>query len=388
MARPPRRRELPPGAPGRPRPRSERRAAERGGDEAGRSSAGERGVSSRQRDVGKPRPVASGKPARPASADRADPRKPAFGKPKSPSTPRPSGTGASKSTGKSTTTSATSPTAKRVVKPKPAAVSKPKAAPKLPVEPMRVHRALARAGVASRRGAEAMIAAGRVTVNGRLATVGEVIDPAHDTIALDGKPVKIEPERVWLVLNKPLGAVTTRRDPAGRQTVFDLVPDHPGLTYVGRLDYLTEGVLLLTTDGAAAHALTHPSHEVERTYVATVRGDAFTAARIARHGVELDDGIARPTAVAVRTVPGRRRYELELTLTEGRHHEVRRICAALGLEVERLVRISFGPVRLGSLESGASRPLTAREAEVLTAIVNSPPHGRHGTRQRSHQRSR
>ena len=253
---------------------------------------------------------------------------------------------------------------------------------------MRVHRALARAGVASRRGAEAMIAAGRVTVNGRVATIGEVIDPAHDTIAVDGKTVAIEPERVWLVLNKPLGVVTTRSDPAGRKTVFELVADQPGLTYVGRLDYLTEGVLLLTTDGAAAHALTHPSHEVERTYVATVRGDAYAAARIARHGVELDDGIARPTAVAARTVPGRRRYELELTLTEGRHHEVRRICAALGLEVERLVRISFGPVRLGSLEPGASRPLTAREAEVLSAIVNSPPHGRHGTRQRGHQRSR
>jgi 23S rRNA pseudouridine2605 synthase len=253
---------------------------------------------------------------------------------------------------------------------------------------MRVHRALARAGVASRRGAEAMIAAGRVTVNGHAAAVGEVIDPARDVVAVDGTPVAIEPERIWIVLNKPAGVVTTRRDPAGRKTVFELVPAHPGLTYVGRLDYLTEGVLLLTTDGAAAHALTHPSREVERTYVATVRGDAHGAARIARGGVELEDGIAHPTGVAVRTIPGRRRYELELTLTEGRKHEVRRICAALGLEVERLVRTSFGPVRLGTLEPGATRPLSAREAQILAAIVNSPPHGRHGTRQRGHQRSR
>lgn len=261
-------------------------------------------------------------------------------------------------------------------------------AEKLPTEPMRVHRALARAGVASRRAAEAMIAAGRVTVNGRAATVGETIDPSHDVVAVDGKAVAIEAERVWIALNKPAGVVTTRRDPAGRKTVFDLVPPHPGLTYVGRLDYLTEGLLLLTTDGAAAHALTHPSREVERTYVATVHGDAYGAARIARAGVELEDGIARPTLVQVRTVPGRRRYEFEITLTEGRKHEVRRICAALGLEVERLVRTSFGPVHLGSLEPGASRPLSAREAQILAAIVNSPPHGRHGSRQRSHQRSR
>jgi 23S rRNA pseudouridine2605 synthase len=249
-------------------------------------------------------------------------------------------------------------------------------------EPMRVQRALARAGIASRRKAEELIAEGRVTINGTIATVGQVVDPIGDKILVDGRRVGAPPATVWLLLNKPTGVVTTRRDPGGRQTVFDLVEDRPGLTYVGRLDYLTEGVLLLTTDGTAAHALTHPSRGVERTYVATVRGDAIAAAREAMHGVELEDGVAFPSAVTAHAIPGRRHYDFEVTLTEGRHHEVRRLCAALGLEVERLVRTTFGPIRLGSLPSGASRPLNKREADLLTSFVKQPPHGRHGARQR------
>src|SRR5687767_14227654 len=134
---------------------------------------------------------------------------------------------------------------------------------------MRIQRALSRAGVTSRRAADALVAAGRVTINGRRAEIGESVDVEKDVIAVDGSRVTSPKSTTWLVLNKPAGVVTTRRDEQGRRTVFDIVPDSPGLIYVGRLDYLTEGVLLLTTDGEGANALTHPSREVERTYLAT-----------------------------------------------------------------------------------------------------------------------
>lgn len=252
---------------------------------------------------------------------------------------------------------------------------------------MRVHRALARAGVASRRTAEALISAGRVNVNGTRATVGQLVDPVSDTITLDGRRVPPPAVPTWVVLNKPRGVVTTRRDPAGRQTVFDLVSDRPGLTYVGRLDYLTEGLLLLTTDGAAAHALTHPSREVERTYVAVVHGDAVAAARWAVRGVELEDGLATASAANAYPLAGRRHYEFEVTLREGRRHEVRRMCTALGLEVERLVRTAYGPVKLGDLLTGETRALSRREFELVSAIVKQPQggNGRHSARKRSHK---
>lgn len=235
--------------------------------------------------------------------------------------------------------------------------------------PMRVQRALARAGIASRRAADALVAAGRVHVNGVVAAVGQTVDPDRDQITIDGTAIPRPTVATWLLLHKPAGVLTTSHDEtgAGRRTVFDLVPTplrQPGLTYVGRLDFMTEGVLLMTTDGDAANRLTHPSHAVDRTYVATVQGNATAAARALRHGIELDDGPMRPVDVMVRSI-GNRRWEVELTIAEGRTREVRRACEALGLKVERLVRTRFGAIMLGDLPAGAVRPLTSLERRRL-----------------------
>jgi 23S rRNA pseudouridine2605 synthase len=235
---------------------------------------------------------------------------------------------------------------------------------------MRIQRALSRAGIASRRNSEELIAAGRVMVNGEVAKIGQSVDPDRDEIRVDGAVLKAPTATEWIVLNKPQGVMTTKSDPQHRKTVFDLVKRVPGLTYVGRLDYMTEGLLLLTTDGKAAHALTHPSGGVEREYLATVRGDAPGAVRAARAGVILPDGPVRASDVSSRALGGGM-HELTLVIAEGRKREVRRLCAALGLEVERLVRTRYGPVMLGKLASGKSRPPTPQELKELTRLASS-----------------
>jgi 23S rRNA pseudouridine2605 synthase len=232
---------------------------------------------------------------------------------------------------------------------------------------MRLQRALARAGVRSRRAAEGLIEDGRVRVNGRVATLGSSADPATDRITVDGKPLR--PARdAWIALHKPVGHVVTRRDAEGRPTVFELVPPVPGLTYVGRLDALTGGLLLLTTDGAAVHRLTHPRYEVEKTYRVRVHGRPADEIRALLGRPVPVDG--RPVAlrrVVVRAADGGR-TDIQVVLTEGRNRIVRRMCEVLGLKVERLTRLAHGPVRLGRLAPGAWRHLTSREIAALRAL--------------------
>ena len=211
-----------------------------------------------------------------------------------------------------------------------------------------------------------MIEAGRVQVNGEPATVlGTRVRPDVDEVRVDGVVVRSEPPR-WAMLNKPPAIVTTRRDPQGRRTVYDLLPESlHGLTYVGRLDRETVGLLLFTNDGDHAHALLHPSRAVEREYRAWVRGEPSRAALARlRQGVELEDGPAH----AVRTRILHRESDrtlLELVLTEGRNREVRRLCRAVGHPVQRLERVRFGPVRLGDLARGAWRQLSDGEVKAL-----------------------
>lgn len=234
---------------------------------------------------------------------------------------------------------------------------------------MRLHRALARAGLASRRRAEVLIGEGRVRVNGSIAHIGQGVDPAADLVEVDGRRVNLRAApATWIVLHKPAGVMTTRSDPQRRRTVFDLVQDVPGLVYVGRLDLETEGVLLLTTDGDAANRLTHPRSGIERVYVATVTGDARAAAGHAKRGVMLSDGLVVPKRVTVRSAPDGRWF-FEVVIAEGRKREVRRLCRELGLRVERLVRTSFGPVALGNMPVGSTRALTGRERSVLGKLI-------------------
>ena len=233
---------------------------------------------------------------------------------------------------------------------------------------MRVQRALARAGIASRRAAETLIEDGVVRVDGEVATLGSKVDPDSQVITVRGKRVTQKPKR-WIAFHKPLGVVTTAKDEEGRRTVFDFLPRAEGLTYVGRLDVMTTGLLLLTTDGDAVQRLTHPKYHVPRRYTALVHGlPTAQIAEAVRRPVSLDGRPVVPVAVGVR--PGvEGRSILDVTLAEGRRHVVRRWAEALGLKVERLARLAYGPIRLGELPVGKWRHLTpAEEKSIYRAI--------------------
>jgi len=233
---------------------------------------------------------------------------------------------------------------------------------------MRVQRALARAGIASRRAAEELIREGRVRVNGKVALIGSKVDPDTQKITVNGRAIRMVPRR-WLAFHKPMGVVTTADDEAGRRTVFDFIRNPAGLTYVGRLDVNTTGLLLLTTDGDAVFRLTHPRYRVPRRYTALVHGQTTAELEgLARKRVLVDGRAVEPREVRVR--PGREgRSILDVTLTEGRHHVVRKWCEAMGLKVERLARLSYGPVRLGDLPPGKYRPLTPDEERAIYRAI-------------------
>ena len=236
----------------------------------------------------------------------------------------------------------------------------------------RLQKVLARTGFGSRRTCEELIAAGRVTVNGKVAPLGQRVDVDHDRVEVDGIAVGVRPDRVYYLLNKPRDVVTTAADTHGRPTVVDLVPAEPRVFPVGRLDADTEGLLLLTNDGELTHRLTHPSFGVDKEYLAEVeRSPSPSAVRRLREGVDLDDGRTAPARVAV-VAP----RALRIVIHEGRNRQVRRMCDAVGHPVVRLVRTRIGPLVDRDLGPGEWRALSMSEVRALeaaTAQMSSAP---------------
>ena len=230
----------------------------------------------------------------------------------------------------------------------------------------RLQKLISSAHLASRRAAEQLILDGRVTVNGTVAQLGQTADPAVDVILVDGKPLTFSAEKVYIMLNKPRGYVTTLSDEQGRRTVAELVEDAGVRVYpVGRLDLDSDGLLLLTDDGALANALMHPAHEVDKTYRTEVEGDIEAALPILRSSLEIDGYRIRPAEV-VTEGDG----VLNITIHEGRNRQVRKMCEKASLRVRRLTRIAEGPLKLGDLPRGKWRYLTENEIKLLKSTMN------------------
>ncbi len=230
----------------------------------------------------------------------------------------------------------------------------------------RLQKVLSAAGLGSRRACEDLIASGRVEVDREVVTqLGTRVDPIRQEIRIDGEPLP-EPKRVYYAVNKPAGVVSTHRDPQRRERVIDLVPGAPeGLITVGRLDLGSEGLILVTNDGALANRLTHPRYGVRKTYRVQVAGrpERETLAAL-RRGVHLAEGVAHVESVAVKS-HRKQSTILELVLTEGRNREIRRMLAKSGHKVMHLARVAVGPVRLGDLPPGSYRPLSRQEVVAL-----------------------
>ena len=237
---------------------------------------------------------------------------------------------------------------------------------------IRLQKVLAEAGIGSRRACEELIVAGRVTVDGAVATIGRRVDPELADVAVDGVTVPTRAGLVYYLLNKPGGVISTAQDTHGRPTVVDLVPAEPRVHPVGRLDAETEGLLLLTNDGDLTHRLTHPSFGLEKEYLAEVEGVPSRAAvRTLREGVELDDGRTAPARVAPAPGADGERAALLIVIHEGRNRQVRRMCEAIGHPVRRLVRTRIGPIADRALAPGEWRRLTPAEVRGLYGAVTA-----------------
>jgi 23S rRNA pseudouridine2605 synthase len=231
----------------------------------------------------------------------------------------------------------------------------------------RLQKVLARVGFGSRRACEELVAAGRVKVNGEIAQLGRRVDISSDKVEVDGVLVGVLPGLVYYLLNKPAGVVTTASDPEGRPTVVDLVPAKPRVFPVGRLDVATEGLLVLTNDGELAQAVAHPSHGVEKEYLAELRGNPSPAdIRALREGVELEDGLTSPAKVSA-VSPG----VIRIAIHEGRNRQVRRMCEAVGHPVVRLVRTRIGPITDRALTPGSFRHLEPGEVLALAKAAKA-----------------
>ena len=236
----------------------------------------------------------------------------------------------------------------------------------------RLQKLISAAGVASRRAAETMIGEGRVTVNGETASIGMSADPEADVICVDGEPISVSARRRYIVLNKPRGYVTTLRDDRGRPTVAELAADAGARLFpVGRLDMDSEGLLILTDDGAAANALMHPRQKVDKLYTVFVQGgDVRASIASMRRMRELDGEPIESPEVTLIELRGQH-AELHVTIHEGKNRQIRRMCRACGLGVNRLVRIAEGPILLGELPAGKWRYMTKEEIDFLHQIVRN-----------------
>ena len=234
----------------------------------------------------------------------------------------------------------------------------------------RLQKLISSAGLASRRAAEELIKQGKVKVNGETAALGMSADPDTDVVTVNGRRLRIVENRVYIMLNKPRGYVTTLSDEKGRKTVAELGKGAGRRLYpVGRLDLNSEGLLIMTDDGEAANALMHPSHEVGKTYRVTVTGrEPEAAVRELEAMREVEGEPIRPAQVSFVAQTGEDRYQLELTIHEGRNRQVRKMCAAAGLEVRRLQRIAEGELRLDGLQCGKWRHLTQEELDWLLKL--------------------